>query len=73
MLKNKIKAYMCLKGINQADMAKFLGIYQHTFSLKLNGKTPFTLEESKKIADYFETTVDEIFFEDTVNFKATIT
>lgn len=65
MMKNKIKAHMSLNGITQADMAKRLEIGQHTFSNKLNGKTPFTLNESKKIADYFKTTVDEIFFNST--------
>lgn len=68
---SKIKAYRSLHGIKQEDMADLLGIGLNTYNLKENGKNSFTLEESKKIADFFNTTVDDIFFNDIVNFKNT--
>ncbi|MCT4593139.1 MAG: helix-turn-helix domain-containing protein [Anaeromicrobium sp.] len=64
-----LKAYRKLVGINQSDLAQMLGIGTNTYSFKENGKTPFTLDEAKTIADFFGATVDEIFFMDTVNGK----
>lgn len=45
--------------------AKELEISSSTFSLKLNGKYPFTLDEAKKIKNILgtETTLDELFKE----------
>lgn len=42
------------------SMAKFLGMSTNTFSWKLNGKRgrEFTLDEIKRIADYFGVSID---------------
>lgn len=67
----KLKAYRQLKGINQVVLANLIGVTVSTYSFKENGKKSFTLEEAKCIADYFQKTIDEIFFNDSVNLKFT--
>lgn len=67
----KLKDYRKFNGINQSVLAKLLGVQLNTYNFKENGKKEFTLNEAKKIADYFDTTIDEIFFNNTVNFKNT--
>ncbi|GAA0735524.1 helix-turn-helix transcriptional regulator [Clostridium oceanicum] len=62
----KLKAYRQLKGINQSVIAELLGVSLNTYNFKENGKKSFTLEEAKQIADYFETSIDEIFFNNSV-------
>jgi len=64
----KLKAYRQLTGMNQSEFGKTLGISLSNYNSKENGKTPFTLEEAKKISEYFQTTIDEVFFKDDVNF-----
>ncbi|WP_346880611.1 helix-turn-helix transcriptional regulator [Clostridium sp. UBA3061] len=71
MVNLKLKAYRTLKSVKQEDMAKLLGIGLNTYNFKENGKKSFTLEESKMIADYFNTTVDELFFKDSVRIMST--
>lgn len=68
----KIKAYRSLKGDKQEDIAKLIGVGLNTYNFKENGKKPFTLEEAKIIADYFNTTIDALFFNDIVNFVDTL-
>jgi antitoxin component HigA of HigAB toxin-antitoxin module len=53
-----MRAEMKRYGKTNADMAKFLGVSDNTFSFKLNGKREFTLEEIKKIAELFSVTID---------------
>lgn len=67
----KLKAYRQLRGINQAVLAELTGVGLNTYNFKENGKKSFTLEEAKTISDYFGVTIDEIFFDNTVNFKNT--
>ncbi len=64
----KLKAYRQLTGMNQSEFGKILGISLSNYNSKENGKSHFTLEEAKKISDYFQTTIDEVFFKDDVNF-----
>lgn len=68
---NKLKAYRQLKGVNQSVIAELIEVQLTTYSFKENGKKQFTLDEAKKIADYFGTTIDDIFFNDEVNFTNT--
>lgn len=67
----KLKAYRQLKGVNQSSMAKLLNISLNTYNFKENGKKSFTLDEAKFIADYFNTSIEEIFFTHRVNEKLT--
>lgn len=69
---NKLKAYRSLKGIKQEDIANLLGIGLNTYNFKENGKKSFSLNEAKIIADFFNTTIDELFFEDKVNLGNTL-
>lgn len=47
--------------LNQKDLAKELGIHSVTYSRKETGEKEFTLTEALKLADLFDTTVDELF------------
>lgn len=67
-MKNNIKIYRALHSLKQEDISKKLGITLGTYSLKESGKAQFTLGEAKIIADLFNKTIDEIFFENKVNF-----
>lgn len=59
---NKLKSLRALKGLDQKNIAKILNISVTSYSLKENGKKPFTLQEAKLLADLFNKTIDEIFF-----------
>ena len=50
-------------------MAKKLGITKATYSKKERGKIIITLKEAQKIALLFESTVDDIFFDEKVSLK----
>jgi putative transcriptional regulator len=58
----KLKAYRAFHGVKQETLAKLLGIGMNTYSFKENGKNSFSLDETKAIADFFKTTVEDIFF-----------
>lgn len=66
-----LKVYRTLFKKKQQDMADFLEIGLTTYNFKENGKKAFTLSEAKKLADYFNTTIDELFFKNIVNFENT--
>jgi len=59
---NKLKGKIAENNLTQKEAAKIIGVAHNTFSRKMNGKTPFTLPEARKLADYFGMTVDELFF-----------
>ncbi len=71
-ISNKLKAYRNLMGKKQEDIANLLGVGLNTYNFKENGKKPFTLNEAKTIADFFNTTIDDLFFNNTVNFENTL-
>ncbi|WP_144533502.1 helix-turn-helix transcriptional regulator [Bacillus pumilus] len=60
---SKVRFLRKLHGFNQDVMARKLGITKATYSKKENGSIKFSLEESKVLADFFETTIDELFFD----------
>jgi len=53
-----LKAEMARKGVTITDMAKYMKMSNNSFSWKLNGKREFTLTEMKRIADYFQVSID---------------
>jgi len=59
----KLKAYRVYKNKTQEDIAAHLGITVAGYINKENGRNKFSLSEAKKLADYFNTTVDELFFD----------
>ena len=59
-----LRAEMKRKGITLAWLADQLGITIGTLSQKLTGKSPFTLNEAKKIKEILELDIPiEILFE----------
>ena len=52
-------------------MAKKLGITKATYSKKERGKIIITLQEAQKIALLFESTIEDIFFENKVSLSDT--
>lgn len=60
-----LRGEMTMRMYTSSKMAKELEISISTFSLKLNGKYPFTLDEAKKIKNLLgtEKTLDELFKE----------
>lgn len=65
---NKLKVLRAIKGINQEELASTIGVTLSTYSKKENSKTEFTLKEANKIAKFFGRTIEDIFFNDEVNF-----
>lgn len=47
--------------LDQKDVAKELGIHRVSYSRKETEDKEFTLSEALKLADLFDTTVDELF------------
>jgi putative transcriptional regulator len=68
IITNNIKIYRVIKGVNQSEMAKDIGITQQTLSSIENGAST-NLKTAKKIADYFGKSIDEIFFNKEPYFK----
>lgn len=58
----KLKAAIAERGIKSFQLAESLNINKATIYYKLKGRRSFTLDEAKVIADYFDKTIDEIFF-----------
>lgn len=59
----RVRAAMDMKGYNTYEsLAKAMGISITTFTLKINGKRQFTLDECNRIANILGTTLDDIFF-----------
>ncbi|MGL5725891.1 helix-turn-helix transcriptional regulator [Cetobacterium sp.] len=64
---NNLTAYRKLYRLKQEDVAELLNISDVSYSFKETGKRDFKLSEAKILADYFKTTVDELFFTLKVN------
>lgn len=62
MNKAKLRGAMAENGISGNKMSDILGISPRTFSLKLNGKTSFTIEEVGKMLDVLPTVDHDSFF-----------
>ena len=64
---DKLKGKMTERHVSQAELAKCLGITVQALNAKLNGRSPFILEEVVKITDILslDDPVD-IFFRPTV-------
>lgn len=64
---NNLVAYRKLHNLKQEDVAKILNMSKTSYSYKETGKQEFRLNEAKILADYFGTTIDDIFFTNLVN------
>ncbi|MCY8081771.1 helix-turn-helix domain-containing protein [Bacillus inaquosorum] len=59
----KVRTLRKRRGLRQSDMAEALGITKATYSKKESGSIKFSLEESRFLALFFDTTIEELFFE----------
>lgn len=58
----QIKEYRTKKGLSGEVIAKLIGVNKATYSKKENEIVRFTLEEARKIADYFNDSIESVFF-----------
>lgn len=72
MSNQTLKAYRMLKGVKQEDIARILEITLTTYSKKETGKAQFSLYEAKKISDYLNVSIEQLFFTNEVNLMKTI-
>jgi len=70
-MQKKIKILRAIKGVTQEEVANALGITLSTYCKKENGKRKFTLDEAYKLAQYFDCSIEGIFFDNSVNFMNT--
>jgi len=61
MQQEKLASIRRSKNVSQREIAKIIGVATETYNNKELGKTQFKASEMFVIADYFESTVDEIF------------
>lgn len=64
-----IKVEIARNGISVSELAKKMELSTVSMSNKINGRTPFTLTEAKRLVDIFNSmesnvTVESIFFTD---------
>lgn len=64
---SRIKEFREEHGYKQEYMAIFLNISPANYSKKENGIIKFSLPEAKKLADFFHTTIEALFFENEVS------
>ncbi|EUH85007.1 hypothetical protein Q099_02651, partial [Staphylococcus aureus M1020] len=59
----KIKSLIALKGTNQKEVAKAIGMSRSLLSIKINriNGRDFTTSEAKKLADHLNVKVDDFF------------
>jgi len=60
-LENDLRVLRAIKNITQEDLAKALGVTRQTILAIENGKYNPSLELAFKIAEYFQTTIEEVF------------
>lgn len=49
----EVRAWMGRRGVKQIQLAQVLGLSQGSISAKVNGKTPFDLDEIEHLAAFF--------------------
>ncbi|URN83517.1 helix-turn-helix transcriptional regulator [Acetobacterium wieringae] len=64
---NNISKYRAMKGLTQNDLAEDLNVTSGAVGMWETGKRVPNLEMAKVIADYFNVTIEEIFFTDENN------
>lgn len=58
----KLRSCRVLKRMTQDEFAAAVGISLSCYRNKENGKVSFTLDEAKRIADFLDMKIEEIFF-----------
>ena len=64
MLKSKLYFIRKENKLRQADMAKVLNISEQSYYLKETGKRDFNLTEAIRLAKYYGSTLDDLFWEE---------
>ena len=58
----KLRGLRAEYGLTQEEVAKKIGISTNSYNRKERGKRKFTLIEAKKLADLFDVSIEDIFF-----------
>ena len=61
-MENNLRVLRAIKNITQEDLASALGVTRQTILAIENGKYNPSLDLAFKIAKYFETTIEQVFF-----------
>jgi len=61
-VENNLRVLRAMKDITQEDLAQSVGVTRQTILAIENGKYDPSLELAFKIAEYFETTIEKVFF-----------
>ena len=61
-MENNLRVLRAIKDITQEDLASALGVTRQTILAIENGKYNPSLDLAFKIAKYFETTIEQVFF-----------
>lgn len=64
-----LKAEMARKAMGNEELAKILGIKTRTVHNKIHKKSPFTIDEIKKICSFFGMNFEYLFEEITSNLE----
>ena len=64
MNSSTLKAYRVKNNLTQSDIAEKLNISVVSYCAKEKNNRAFTLEEAKKIADIFNSSIDNVFYAD---------
>ena len=69
---SKVKELREIQGLKQDDIAIILDISPANYCKKENGTIKFSLPVAKKLADFFNTTIEAIFFTSEVSKSDTL-
>ena len=61
-MENNLRVLRAIKNITQEDLASSVGVTRQTILAIENGKYNPSLDLAFKIAKYFETTIEQIFY-----------
>lgn len=59
---DKVKKLRLSRNLPQERIADWLNMSTATYSKKENGRLKWSLEEAKKLAEYFDMTIEALFF-----------
>lgn len=66
-----IKKFRESQNLKQEDLAKIINVSAVNYSKKENGNVKFSLNEARVIAQHFNKSIEELFFNDKVSKKET--
>jgi transcriptional regulator with XRE-family HTH domain len=60
LARRRVRMFLAARGIDQTDLAPVLGMSRNSLSRRVNGPTPFRIEELEKIARYLGMPIGEL-------------